>query len=178
MNNSKHLDIIINDVLKYYENRTNEINLKSIKTKIANANKEVQELADAFVKAKSALLQQTIETKMQEYEILLDNLYVEQTKLELERGYKITKEDLLYFVEELLNGDINDKEYQQKLIDNLVYQVYVSDNHTLVYFNIGDEKSPKNLTFEMIEKSKTDTLSVQTQSPLSRQVKPKSNVLI
>ena len=51
-------------------------------------DKEVEELTDAFVKAKNALLQKSIETKMNEYEQYLNDLYFQEAQLELERGYK------------------------------------------------------------------------------------------
>ncbi|MBQ8451598.1 MAG: recombinase family protein [Clostridia bacterium] len=169
LSDKNNVEIAITDVLNYYNKRTDETNLKSITTKIANVNKEVEQLADAFVKAKSSLLQKTIETKMQEYEQLLNDLYYQQTQLELERGYQITKEDLLCFVEELLKGDPNDKDYQRKIIDNLVYQVYVSDDNTITYFNISGSKTIETLEYEDVKQSAKETLGVQTLSPPSRQ---------
>lgn len=136
LSDEKNAKIAVEDVLNYYEKRIDETNIKAIKTKIANAQKEVEELADSFVKAKSHLLQETIEKKMAEYEILLDDLKYQEAQLELERGYKITKEDLTIFINELIKGDRNDKVYQQKIIDNLVYQIYVTDDDTVVYLNI------------------------------------------
>ena len=106
---------------------------------------------------------------MQEYECLLNDLYFQQSQLELEMGYKVTREDLLCFVEELLKGDPNDKEYQKKLIDNLVYQVYVSDDNIITYFNISGGKSIETLSFEMVDKSAKEKLGVQTQLPPPRQ---------
>ena len=73
---------------------------------------------------------------MEEYEILLNDLKYQEALLELERGYKITKKDIIDFVAELLKGDRNDKEYQQKIVDNLVSQVFVSDDHTVVLHGV------------------------------------------
>ncbi len=111
LSDPKNMEIAIDDVLRYYEKRTDMDNLKSINAKIAAAKKEVDELADAFVKAKSALLQNTIETKMQEFEILLNDLELQKAKLELERGYRLTKEDLMAFITELIKGDVDDKDF-------------------------------------------------------------------
>ena len=105
---------------------------------------------------------------MQEYEKLLDDLHYQQAQLELERGYKITKKDLIDFIQEILKGDPNDKDYQKKLIDNLVSQVFVSDDNTIVYFNINGGKSTETVTFEEVKDSLKEELGVQTQSPLSR----------
>ncbi len=174
LSNENNADVAVTDVLNYYEKKTDEVNLKSINTKIANVNKEVEKLANAFVEAKNALLQKTIETKMNEYEKLLDDLLFQQAQLELERGYKITKKDLLDFVAELLKGDINDKEYQRKIIDNLVSQVFVSDDNTVCYFNIKGGKSIETVSFEDTKSAIKGNSGVQTQSPLSRQTNKKA----
>ena len=168
LSDEDNTNVAIDEVLNYYDKRTDEVNLKSINAKIAKANKEVEELADAFVKAKSDLLQNTIETKMQEYEKLLDDLHYQQAQLELERGYKITKKDLLDFIQEILKGDPNDKDYQKKLIDNLVSQVFVSDDNTIVYMNISGGKSTETVTFEEVQDSLEKEFGVQTQLPLAR----------
>lgn len=166
LSNPENAEIAVNDVLAYYDKRTDEQNLKSITAKIAKIRQEVSELTDAFVKAKSVLLQNSIETKMAEYEVLLNDLEMQKAQLELERGYKLTKKDLLVFIEELLKGDVNDKDYQKQIIDYLVSQVFISDDNTVVYFNIRGGKDIEKLT---IDDTKEVVEKVQTQSPLARQ---------
>ncbi|MBE5737382.1 MAG: recombinase family protein [Clostridiales bacterium] len=171
LSDPKNVEIAANDVLAYYEKRTDISTLKSVQTKIFNVEKEVEELADSFVKAKSKLLQDTIEKKMTEYEILLNDLKYQEALLELERGYKITKKDIMEFVAELLKGDRNDKDYQQKIIDNLVSQVYVRDDNTVVYLNIKGGKTIDLLDFDDTNEVLENTKSVRMQSPLARQNK-------
>lgn len=177
LSDKENAEIAATDVLNYYDKRTDENNLKSIASKIANVNKEVEKLTDAFVNAKSALLQNSIEKKMEEYEILLNDLHTQQSKLELERGYKLTKKDILYFIEILLKGDKSDKEYRKKIIDNLVSQVYVSDDHTVVYFNIrgGNNVETEKVSLEETNKALNTLNGVQTQLPPPRHLKPKTN---
>ncbi len=127
-----------------------------------------KELADAFVKAKSTLLQNTIERKMQEYEILLGDLELQKAQLELERGYKVTRSDLIDFIAKLIKGDINDKEYQKTIIDHLVSQVFVGDDDTVVFFNIRGGKGIATVTFEETKKAIQEAKCVQTQFPPSR----------
>lgn len=172
LSDKANAEVAVTDVLNYYEKKTDEVNLKSINAKIAKANNEVKELADAFVKAKSELLQKTIENEMNEYEKLLNDLLYQQAQLELERGYKITKKDLLDFIDEILKGDVTDKEYQRKVIDNLVNQVFISDDKTICYFNIKGGKNIDTVTFEDTKPMLKNNSSVQTQLPLSRQSVP------
>ena len=55
-------------------------------------------------------------------------------------------------IEELLKGDVNDKDYQKQIIDHLVNQVFVSDDNTVVYFNIRGGKDIEKLTRDVAVK--------------------------
>ncbi|MDR0384157.1 MAG: zinc ribbon domain-containing protein, partial [Christensenellaceae bacterium] len=140
LSDPKNVDIAIKDTLTYYAKRTDSESLKSIAKKIAETQKEVEELATSFVKAKSTLLQETIEKKMTDYETLLDDLYTQRAKIELERGYHIDEDDMREFIADILKGDPKDKEYQRSIIDNLIYRVVVSDDNTYVGIIIDGHK--------------------------------------
>ncbi len=104
---------------------------------------------------------------MAEYEILLSGLETQKVQLELERGYRITKKDLLAFIEELLKGDVNDKEYQKQIINHLVSQVFVSDDDTIVFFNLRGGKDIEKLTIDDTKEAVNSAKGVRTQtSPL------------
>lgn len=173
LSDETHVKTVVDDVMNYYEKKTDVSNLKSIETKIANAKKEVEDLADAFVKAKSALLQSTIEKKMEDYETLLNDLSYQHAMLELERGYKITRQDMVDFVQELIKGDPADKDYQRKIIDNLVYIVFCSDDGTVAFLNIRGGKHSEEISFEdvkeIIKNYNKCCKGVPTQLPPSRQ---------
>ena len=114
--------------IAYFEKRTDNENLISIKNKIANVTKEAEKLTDSFINANSVLLRNNIEKKMAEYETLLNDLQAQEAQIELERGLQMTKQDILDFIAELMTGDPHDKKYQKRLIDNLVKRVVVRDD--------------------------------------------------
>ena len=172
MKDKKNAEMAVDDVFAYYEKRTDEDNLRSIAARIANIQNEAEKLADAFIDAKSQLLKNKIETKMAEYEILLSDLETQKAQLELERGYRITKKDLLAFIEELLKGDVNDKEYQKQIINHLVSQVFVSDEDTVVFFNLRGGKDIEKLTIDNTKEAVNSAKGVRTQtSPLHQDKK-------
>ncbi|MDD6994734.1 MAG: recombinase family protein [Candidatus Borkfalkiaceae bacterium] len=171
LKNPINAETVANDVFNYYNKRTEENNLKAVNTKIANAKNEVDKLTDVFINAKSKLLQDSIEKKMQEYEILLDNLFKQKAQLELERGYKLTKKDILDFIGMLLRGDPGDKDFRRQIIDNLVYRIYVSDNDTVIYFNIKGGSHIETITFDDNKTAVSLRVKVQTPLPPLRQVK-------
>ena len=106
---------------------------------------------------------------MAEYEVLLNDLETQKAQLEIERGYKITKQDLLTFIEEILKGDVNDKDYQKQIIDHLVSQVFVSDDNTVIYFNLRGGKDIETLTVDDTKTAVNNAKRVRTQLPLARQ---------
>ena len=171
LSDKKNAQAAVDAVFTYYEQRTEENGIKAISAKIANIQAEAEKLTDAFINAKTKLLKDKIETKMAEYEILLDNLETQKVQLELERGYRISKKDLLDFIDELLKGDVNDKDYQKQIIDHLVSQVFVSDDDTVVYFNIRGGKIIEQITLnDTKEAIKSNIKSVRTlTSPLHQE---------
>lgn len=93
---------------------------------------------------------------MTEQEILIKDLCASKAQIELERGKKLTKEKIIDFIEERLKGDPSDKGYQKKLIDNLVYKVFVYDDHIITYLTFGNDKEIKEISLADTDKAITD----------------------
>ena len=127
---------IVDKVLTYHEQRTSNTEIKSLETRIAKAHIEVDDLTNTFITAKNELLRTKIEQKMDELQIYIKDLEMQKAQLESERGIKLTRQDLLDFIADLLNGDENDKLYQKRLIDDLVYKVFVYDRKVKIFFNL------------------------------------------
>lgn len=162
------MEIIANDVLAYYNKRTDDSNLKSINAKIAAIQADVERLTDAYVTAKSVLLQNSIEKKMTDYEVLLNDLYTQKIKLEMERGNMLTKQDILEFVDGVLKSGDMSFEFQKRVIDILVKKVIVYDGHTVVLFNIRGGKNvvTEDVSVEDVQSAVKDILNgVQTLTP-------------
>lgn len=178
LSNKENMEIIANDVIAYYDKRTDDSNLKSINAKIAAIQADVERLTDSYVTAQSTLLRNSIEKKMTDYEVLLNDLYGQKVKLEMERGYKLTKVDILKFVDSILKTDNTDKEFQKRIIDVLVKKVIVYDGHVAVFFNIrgGSNVVLDDISVEDIQNALNATSdSVQTPTPTLHHLKPKTN---
>lgn len=148
LSDKNNLDIIVKDVLNYYDQRTDETQIKSIRKRISLIKEEADEAANAFISAKSQLLKDRIEKRMQECELLINDLENQKIQLELERGRRLTADDIKEFANMILKGDLNDIEFKRRLIDNLVYRVYVSDKKTIIFFNIRGGRHIEEVTSE------------------------------
>ena len=168
----ENAEIAVTDTLAYYDKRTGDDNLKSVEAKIAKAQKDVEEMANAFIEAKSNLLRATIEKKMSAYEVLLSDLQTQQAQLELERGLKVSKEDLLAYIAVLLKGDPNDKEHQRNIIDNLVVKVFVGDDDIIPFFTFDASKEIAAIRKAEVDKILEGIYSVHTRLPPLCQTPP------
>lgn len=174
LSDKENMEIIANDVIAYYDKRTDDSNLKSINAKIAAIQADVEKLTDSFVMAQSTLLRNSIEKKMADYEVLLNDLHGQKVKLELERGFKFTKEDILDFVNGILKSDNTDKDFQKRIIDVLVKKVIVYDGRVAVFFNIrgGSNVVLDDISVKDVQNALNDTSGcVQTQSASLYQLK-------
>lgn len=171
LSDKENAEIAVRDTLKYYDKRTGADNIKSLETRIAKAHKDIEEMTTAFIEAKSALLRESIEKRMTEYEILIKDLESQKTQLEYERGLQVSESDLLDYIAELLKGNPADKDYQKQLIDNLVYKVFIDDDNIIPILTIGNGKEIENVRLSEVKEvlGKLYGTSVQTQLPLARQ---------
>lgn len=76
----------------------------------------------------------------------------------------------------LIKGDPNDKEYQKKLIDHLVYKVFVYDDTVITYLTFGNDKEIKEI--DLADNDKVlSAIKVQSLSSLVHQDRQSSNSL-
>lgn len=109
---------------------------------------------------------------MQKCEVLLADLEKVKARLLLERGQKLTEQDIEAFVNMILQGDVEDIEFRRRLIDNLVYKVYVSDDYTTIYFNIKGGSRINEITLEDTKVAIDNAERVLTQRDPARHKNP------
>lgn len=68
----------------------------------------------------------------------------------------------------ILQGDVEDIEFRRRLIDNLVYKVYVSDDYTTIYFNIKGGSRINEITLEDTKAAIDNAERVLTQRDPAR----------
>ncbi len=169
LKDKENLEYILETVINYYNKRTDIKNIKSIETQMANIRIEIDNMANAFINAKSKMLRDSIEKKMAEREQLYIDLETQHDMLELERGYEVKKETIFAFVQDLIDGDIYDKQFQRKIIENLVAKVYIYDDDLILFLNIKCNSQMQEIPFEDLQLDKA--VCVPKDSPLARQLK-------
>ena len=90
----------------------------------------------------------------------LDELSTQKTALsaaisgiELEDGFRLTKDHIVFFLEQFRDMDFTDKECQHRLVEIFINSIYVYDDHITINFNFGGDG--RTVTFSDMEKLKT-----------------------
>lgn len=72
-------------------------------------------------------------------------------EIEIEKGFKLTKDHILYFLEQFKKLDYKDRDCQRRLIDVFVNSIFVYDDKLRIAFNFGGSDS--TITLNEVDKA-------------------------
>ena len=134
----KRIAKVVDDLITYHERKTGESEAKAIEAKITHANRQIEATLNSLIVSESITTKKLLDKKINELTLQVEALELQKKQLEIEQGLPLTRQDLIEFIAEFTNGDPIDKEFQERLIDNLVTTVYLYDDQITVYFSVGN----------------------------------------
>ncbi len=118
--------------------RALELELEGVKKSIANLVKAV-EMGIFSESTQARLAELEKEKKDLEGRIVQEEIITP----------KVTKNQVIFWLEQFKNGDVNDPAYQKKIIDVFVQAVFVYDDHITITYNYIDESGrPRTVSVE------------------------------
>ncbi|MDR0462104.1 MAG: recombinase family protein [Christensenellaceae bacterium] len=166
MKDQKIVDDLAERIVEFYNDRTSESEMKSLNAKIQRTQDEAEKLTTKFIEAESKLLKASIEKRMTELETYLNDLEMQKSQIEIEKGNQTSKADIMNFIEYLMQGDIDNKDFQKSVIDNLIYKVFIIDKQVLVLFILGGYKHD-DIDLDKLNKYLQEYVGVQTLSSMA-----------
>ena len=140
--------------------------LKELERERRAINKEIDDAADAIIKAASQRLIDRINTKVDALEKRLDDVDAEISELKLRREMQLTAADVELFLRGFAVGNIDDPEYRRKLINTLVNAVYVWDDKIIIYYNVSGVTGTEVTYSDAIQTAETSETSENSEPPL------------
>jgi len=142
---------------KAYKERT-EIGI--LEEQLAETKKALRNVMNAI---EQGIITETTKERMQELELdkkrLENNLLLENAEI-----LDVPREDVLLWFSSFRRGDVRDREYQEKLFDNILIAAYVYDDHMKLEFNYTGHKHRKKVPYALIEGVDKDDLGVRIDS--------------
>lgn len=121
--------------------------LNYYKIKLKETNSAIKNIMKAI---ESGMLTNSMRERLLELEDERSNYETEIAKEEIMRT-TITKEQVIYFLEQFKNGNIEDKDYQARLIDIFVNKVILYDDKIIITYNYSGENNEASA--EVIEEA-------------------------
>lgn len=156
------IEWIADNAMEFKKEAMQDLGLPLMREELSENRKALKNIMSAI---EQGIITASTKSRLVELESKIADL--ERSISSAERSFKpIEKERVVYFLNSLRNGDVDDKEYQRKLIDTFVKAVYLWDDKIRIdYYYTGDGK-PIIKSFSDAEPSEpNDIAGVCTNSP-------------
>ena len=143
----ENIDKIAKEVMKICEKDKENSNYKLLEKRLKELKTEKQNLIDSLKVGSSnenfrdMIFEEFENIEKQEF-ILEEEMLKEENLMNT-----LTTEHILFFLNDLRNGDIKDYRYRQLLVDVFINKIYLYDDKIIIVFNINKEKNEFDLDF-------------------------------
>ena len=134
------IDYIADRIVAAYSKNFSDGNVKSVEKQLSNIDKELDDLIDLGLKARTDAIIQKIDKRVSELELQKQDLSIELSKLKIANKVRLTKEDIVKWLKSFCQGDLFDEEFRRRIIDTFINSIYLFDNKVVIYYNIKDGK--------------------------------------
>ncbi len=168
----EQIENIANGMLEIWNKNSTVIKIKELERKIEKIDKDLDKCFNSFFNADSEELQKRINEKAKSLEIEKKDIQAEINKLKVMQVITYTKDDIKNLLAEFLDGNINDINYQRKIINKFVNTIYIFDDKIAIYYNLFNTRK---FTYEEALENIAENEKVLISNTLVRQEEPNPN---
>ena len=140
--------------VEYQSRCTANNELNSLKNRLADVNRSLNNLINAI---EAGVFSAATQNRLSELEAQKADLVRLIRIAEAEADSILTREEIIATLELFQYGDLNDKDYQEALIDTFLVAAYVYDDRVKFIFNLGNSKKDIDIPFNIEDISTSDT---------------------
>ena len=129
--------------IAYQKRLSTNFELKNLRHRLSETDRALNNLLRAM---EASIFSATTQNRMMELESERQNLTRLIAVAESELESQLTREEIVATLEMFQHGDLNDKDYQEALIDTFLVAAYVYDDRIKFIFNLN---GPKDLTLPL-----------------------------
>lgn len=149
----------------------------ALQAELASVEKTIRNLVKSI---EAGIINDMIKTRMDELEGQRTAIKTALAEKELAKGFKLTKDHIVFFLERFREMDTKDRECQKRLVETFVNAIFLYDDHLKIAFNYTHGDGCHTVTLSDIEKADTcegNGSHVSTSASMSGQY-VKNDVLI
>ena len=139
LQNDELMEFIAENTWQYYlaQDEMQE-QIKMLKKQLVDVDKAIGNLMRAI---EAGIFNDITKARMDELDAQKTALQAAIAGQELESGFRLTKEHIIFFLEQFKHMDYTDRDCQKRLVDVFVNSIYVYDDHMDLNFNFGGDSS-------------------------------------
>ena len=134
--NSKTIEFIAAQVYAQYNQSNTDQILKDYDAQLKTIEKELDKCFNVFYNATNQELQNRMNEKADSLSLQKKDILAEIKKIQITQKMQHSKEDIVAILNVFVDGDINDIEYQKRILNNLVNCIYMFDDEIVIYFTL------------------------------------------
>jgi hypothetical protein len=133
LNNDEVLNFIADAVWEYYckEQTKNDITA-ALRSELAEVDKSQTNIMKAI---EAGLFSTATKKRMEELEMQRQELETELANIEIAKDWQISRDYIVFFLKEMRDKNLSDRECQRQLVDTFVNAVYLFDDKLTILFN-------------------------------------------
>lgn len=132
------IEAIANITIQYQDELLKQSNISALEKKLSETNKAIKNIMSAI---EAGIFTDSTKERLQELEA--EKIKIKQS-IEKERPKlnPVTKDQVIYWLTKLKNGDINDRNYQKLLVNNFINAIYLYDDKIKILYSHDRTKQP------------------------------------
>lgn len=142
----KAMAALADAAVEFQRNNSANSELILLKDQLADVNRSLTNLMNAI---EAGIFSATTQARLQELEAKKQSLTRMISATAAEADELLTREDFLAIMELYRYGDVNQKSYQEALIDTFLVAAYVYDDKVKFVFNLGKERVHTDVPFDI-----------------------------
>ncbi|MBQ8965887.1 recombinase family protein [Ruminococcus sp.] len=131
-----HIDFIAERVCEEYRKEFSFDNIERLERRLATIEIEFDKCTEAMINARSQLMIDKINEKAELLEVQKQDTEIELAKLRIAADIALNPDEVRAWLLSFCNGNIDDLDFQRRIIDVFINSVFVYDDKYVIYFNV------------------------------------------
>ncbi len=148
------IQILADAAIEYQKKSAANTEVDALKGRLADIKKAISNLMAAI---EAGVFTATTKDRLLELEAEQRTVSAQLAAAEADAEDFLTREEIIAALNLYKDGDVNDKDYQEALIDTFLVAAYVYDNELKITFNLGNAKKDLTIPFDIDDVSFSET---------------------
>lgn len=140
--------------IAYQQTHNESTELAALEARLKDINRSITNLLAAI---EAGIFTATTRDRLAELEAEKYNVSTQLSVARDAAGDQLTREEIIAALELFQYGDVNDKDYQEALIDTFLVAAYVYDDRVRFVFNLGGKQKETSVPFDVDDVDLSDT---------------------